>query len=178
MRKILLDYFPAKIIVLDLLHFSFSSRHGYGHAHKERMCFIVSSKRQKHSASVSFPVFEGCLFNCNHHILLHRQLVRRPIFGWQVVTNFNLNHAWNWNIHVVYSIYDCTKLPGHQSSQSRVWITCFMVLFIFTGIKKYFYRTRLASSEEQSWGMCIHIIKDTLHSLISECYSQFHIVSI
>ncbi len=30
--------------------------------YKEWMCFIVKSKKQKCSASVSFPALEGCLF--------------------------------------------------------------------------------------------------------------------
>lgn len=36
--------------------------HMLGAAYKEWMCFIVKSKKQKCSVSVSFPALEGCLF--------------------------------------------------------------------------------------------------------------------
>lgn len=94
-------------------------------------CVLLSSVRDRNRVHrFHYQPLKDAYLNCNHHILLHRQLVRRPIFRWQVVTNFNLNHAWSWNIHVVYTIYDGVKLPGHQLAQRRVLLLVWTIFLL------------------------------------------------
>lgn len=134
-------------------------------------CVLLSSVRDRNTVHLfHYQPSKDAYLNCNHHILLHRQLVRRPIFRWQVVTNFNLNHAWSWNIHVVYSIYDRVKLPGHQSAQRRVfllvWTIFSMAVFIFASDLNAF-RVQAWKAEEKSWWIRIQMLR----RLVSAWYS-------